>query len=243
MKTKRTLVALGCAIALFGATLIAHAQETTPPAQAAPTTEERVAAIKTHLAQSMQALKQYQWIETTSVSLKGEEKSNTQNNCYYGADGKVVKTPVAAPAEADEKRGLRGKIIENKKEEMGEYMQSAVALVKTYLPPDPAKIQAAKDAGKVSMTPLEGGKRVKVDIKDYEKPGDVLGIEVDMTTNQILGLSVASYLADAKDAVTLDVKMAALADGTGYPSTIVLDGKAKEIKVAITNSGHQKKAN
>jgi len=115
--------------------------------------------------------------------------------------------------------------------------------VKSYIPPDPAKIQAAKDAGKVSMTVLEPGKRVKIDIKDYEKTGDDLGIEVDMATNQILGLSVASYLTDASDAVTLDVRMAALADGTGYPSTITLDGKSKQVQVAVTNSAYQKKAN
>jgi len=242
MGTKRMLTTLGCALALFAAALAAYAQETAPAA-AAPTTAERVAAIKASLAQSHQNLKQYQWLETTAVSLKGEQKSSTQNNCQYGADGKVVKTPVAAPAADDKKRGIKGKIIENKKEDMAEYVQSCVALVKTYIPPDPAKIQAAKDAGKVSVTVLEPGKRVKVDIKDYEKTGDDLGIEVDMATNQILGLSVASYLTDATDAVTLDVRMATLADGTGYPSTVTLDGKAKQVQVAITNSGHQKKAN
>jgi hypothetical protein len=177
------------------------------------------------------------------MNMKGEDKSTTQNTCSYGADGKVVKTPVAPKAEAEEKRGVRGKVVENKKEEIAAYMQGAVALVKSYIPPDPAKIQAAKDAGKVSMTPLDGGKRSRIDIKDYEKPGDNLGIEIDMATNQILGLSVASYLTDAKDAVTLDVKMASLPDGTGYPAAIVLDGKSQEIKVTISNSGYQKKAN
>lgn len=245
MQTRKIFATLGCALVLLGATLTARAQETaTPPAAAAaPAPAEKVAAIKASLGQSMQNLKQYQWTETQVVNFKGEDKSNKQNTCYYGADGKVVKTPVAPAAESEGKRGVRGKIVENKKEEMAEYMQSAVALIKSYIPPDPAKIQAAKDAGKVSMTPLEGGKRARVDIKDYEKPGDNLGIEIDMATNQILGVSVASYLTDAKDAVTLDVTMATLPDGTGYPSKIALDGVSKQIKVTTTNSGYQKKAN
>jgi len=239
---------LGCAFALIGATMVALAQETTPPGQpaagatAAPTTEERVAAIKTHLALSAQNLKQYAWTETMVVTLKGEDKSHAQNNCSYGADGKVVKTPVAAPAEGKDKPGLRGKIVEKKKEEMGEYMQSAVALLKTYIPPDPARIQAAKDAGKVSLTVLEPGKRARVDIKDYEKPGDNLGIEIDMTTNQILGIKVASYLTDAKDAVTLSVAMANLPDGTGYPASVTLDGVKEQIRVAISNGEYKKKS-
>ena len=48
------------------------------------TVDQRVAAIKQSLAQSQAALKAYEWIETTAVSLKGEEKSRTQNRCYYG---------------------------------------------------------------------------------------------------------------------------------------------------------------
>lgn len=253
MRTKKIIAALGCVLALTVVTMVALAQETTPPAATPPAAApaeataaagEHVAAIKANLMQSMQNLKGYQWTETQVVNLKGEDKSNKQFSCSYGADGKVAKTPLAAPAAEDkEKRGVRGKIVENKKEEMGEYMQSAVALVKSYIPPDPAKIQAAKDAGRVSLTVLEPGKRVKVDIKDYEKPGDTLGIELDTATNQILGLSVASYLADAKDAVTLDVKMASLTDGTGYPAKIVLDGKSQNIKVTVSNSDYKKTVN
>ncbi len=236
MKPK-SMIALGCALALFGATLPAYAQEA-----AAPTTAERVAAVKASLAQSMQSLKHYQWTETTVVNLKGDDKSTKQNTCYYGADGNVVKTPIAPAAEPEGKRGLRGKIIENKKEEIGAYMQSAVALIKTYIPLDPAKIQAAKDAGNVSMTVVDPGKLARLDIKNYEKPGDNLGIQIDMTTNKILGLSVASYLTDAKDAVTLDVKSATLPDGTGFPATILLNGVSQQIKVTITNSEYKKKS-
>jgi hypothetical protein len=55
----------------------------------------------------MAALRTYEWMETTVVSMKGEEKSRKQNRCYYGADGKVEKVPVesAAQAPAKEKRG------------------------------------------------------------------------------------------------------------------------------------------
>jgi hypothetical protein len=248
MHFTKSLATLGVALVLCSVTMPVLAQESGAPAGTAPATTapaptaaERIAAIKANLVQSMQNLKAYQWTETQVVNLKGEDKSNKQFNCSYGPDGKVVKTPVTPKAEEEKKRGIKGKVIENKKEEMSAYMKSAVALIKSYIPPDPAKIQAAKDAGKISMTPLEGGKRVKVDIKDYEKPGDNLGIEVDATTNQISGLSVASYLTDVKDAVTLDVRMGALPDGTGYPSKIVLDGKSQNIKVTVSNADYKKK--
>ena len=68
-----------------------------PPAS---TAQDHVAALRQSLAQSQPLLKRYEWIETVVVSVKGEEKSRTQNRCYYGADGKVQGVPVAAPSQS-----------------------------------------------------------------------------------------------------------------------------------------------
>lgn len=246
MQSKTTFATLACAVVLTAATLAVRAQTpatTTSPATPATDVAARVTAIKASLAQNQQNLKSYQWVETEVVNFKGEDKSSTENTCYYDVTGKLVKVPAATEADDHKKHGVRGKIIANKSAELAAYMQSAAALVKGYLPPDPAKIEAAKSAGKISTTPSGDGKHMRVDIKDYEKPGDTLTIEVDNTTNQIIGLGVASYLTDAKDAVTLNVTMANLPDGTQYPATIVLDAVAKEMKVTTTNSGYTKKAN
>jgi len=141
-----------------------------------PTVPERVAALKASIEASQIILKQYEWIETTVVSLKGEEKSRKQERCYYGADGGVTKVEVSQSPAPEKKRGLRGRIAENKKEELTDYMKSAVILVKSYVPPNPRKIQSAKEAGKVSIEILEPGKRARLNFRDYEKPGDSLGV-------------------------------------------------------------------
>jgi hypothetical protein len=225
------------AISLLAATAIVAQQ---PAAPAGGT--DHVAAIKQSLGKSAAALKQYQWVETTVVSIKGEEKSKTQNNCFYGADGKVQKTPVAAaPAEdSKKKRGLRGKIVENKKEEISESMKEAVALVKQYVPPDPARIQAAKDTGRLSVTPPDAKGMVAVVIKDYLKVGDSLTITVNAATDTISGLTVATFTDSAKDAVGLKVSWGSLPDGTVYVATIHLDVAAQNLAVAIENTGYKK---
>lgn len=202
--------------------------------------QERVAAIKQSLGESQQLLRQYEWIETTAISLKGEEKSRTQKRCYYGADGVLQKVPVTAPAAESKKRGLRGKIVANKKEELADYMQSAAALMKSYIPPDPAKLQAVQQAGKVSIDMLEPGKRVKVNFADYAKPGDKLGVELDVEGNRLLGLTVGSYLAEPKDAVQLDARFGLLNDGASYPKQITLNAPAKNMVVTVENSGYRK---
>jgi hypothetical protein len=205
-----------------------------------PTAAERAALLKATMEASQAVLKQYEWIETTAVSIKGEEKSRKQARCYYGADGGVQKVEVTSTPPPEKKRGLRGKIAASKQEELTDYMKSAIALVKSYVPPSPAKIQAAKDAGKVSIDLLQAGKRARLNFRDYEKPGDNLGVEVDLVSNRPLGVKVSTYLEDAKDAVTLDVRMGQLNDGTTYPSDVALDAKAKRLTVTVKNSGYRK---
>jgi hypothetical protein len=205
-----------------------------------PTAAERAAQLKATMQASQAVLRQYEWIETTVISLKGDEKSRKQARCYYGADGGVQKVEVNSTPPPAKKRGLRGKIAASKQEELTDYMKSAVALVKAYVPPSPAKIQAAKDAGKVSIELLETGKRARLNFRDYEKPGDNLGVEVDLVSNRPLGVKVATYLEDAKDTVSLNVQMGQLNDGTTYPSDATLDAQAKKLTVAVKNSGYRK---
>jgi hypothetical protein len=230
----RNLILAGLfASAIGGAGAVAWAQGP------APTIPERVAALKESLAKSSATLKQYEWIETTAVSLKGEVKSSKQNRCYYGADGKKQEVPITATPEKTP-GGIRGKIAADKKEELSDYMKQAVALLKTYVPPDPARLEAAKNAGKVSFTPVEPGKRVRLDFKDYQKAGDTLSVEINPVNNTLLGLKVNTWLQDAKDVVTLDVKFGALNDGTSYAETIVLDAPSQKLAVNVGNSGYRK---
>jgi hypothetical protein len=202
--------------------------------------QDRVVALKTSFGASQANLRQYEWIETTVVSLNGEEKSRKQQRCYHGADGVLQKVLIDASSPPPTKPGLRGRIIANKTAQLTDYMQSAVILVKSYVPPDPARIQASKDAGKVTIQMLDPGKRAQVNFHDYQKPGDNLAIVVDLANNVVAGLAVSSYLDGATDVVTLDAKMGQLSDGTIYASDITLNGAAKNLTVAVQNTGYRK---
>ena len=213
-----------------------------PPSLAQqPSTAERVAALKASLAFGQAILKQYEWVETTAVSPKGEEKSRQMERCYYSADGKIQKLLVTAPPPEEKKRGLRGKIAKKKKEEMTDYMKEAVGLVKMYMPPDQAKIQAAKDAGKVSVTPLPG-QRTRLTFADYIKTGDSLALDVDLAGNRPLEAKVATYLDSQKEPVTLDVRFSTLDNNATYAANILLEAKAKNLKVNVENSGYRKQS-
>jgi hypothetical protein len=216
----------------------------------APQTDERVAALKESLAKNQAALRQYTWIETTQISLKGEVKKQEQKQCQYGADGKVVKTPVPgaapAPAKTPEPSGggrrggrLKQAVVENKIDDMKDYMEKVAALVQEYVPPDPQKIQAAQAAGHISMQPA--GNVVALTVKSYVKPDDALAIGFDTVQKKLSSYKVNSYVDDPKDdVVTLAVTFATLPDGVSHPQQVVLDATAKKIQVKLTNSGYKK---
>jgi len=233
---KATMVVIGGALGL--ALLDTAEAQTASGPQSAP--QERIAALKQSLQEDQARLRQYEWIETTAVSLKGEEKSRKQNRCYHGADGKVQKVLVAAPPPPEKKRGLRGKIIENKKEELSDYMERAVNLVKLYVPLDPGLIQRAKDAGKASILLLEPERRARLEFRDYLETGDVVGIDLDLAANRLLGLKVSTLMGSPQDPVGLDVRFATLGDGTGYPAEVQLDASAKQVHVTVQNTGYRK---
>jgi hypothetical protein len=218
--------------------------------QAAPQTmtpEQRVAALKQSMQQSQTRLHQYEWIETTIIKLKGEEKARKVARCYYGADGKLTKVPMpdeAPKAQPQPERGGRGggrlkaKVVESKKDDMKEYMEQASALVHKYVPPDPALIQKAKDAGNVKINPPEQG-TIRVEVANYLQAGDKLALKVDAAANRLQGVTVATYLDKPDDAVNLNVAMNTLQDGTVYTAQTTLDASAKNIQVVIQNAGHR----
>jgi len=205
-----------------------------------PTAAERAAMLKATLAASQAVLRQYEWIETTVVSLKGEEKSRQMNRCYHGADGKVQKIPLTTPPPAAKKRGLRGRIAESKKEEMTDFMKDAVALVKQYAPPEPALIQKAKDGGKVTVQPLPGQK-ARLTFSDYLKPGDSFALDLDLSSNRPLTAKIATYLDSRDEPVSLDVKFSTLDNSATYTAGVTLNAPSKKLRAAVENSGYRRR--
>lgn len=243
-----TLPVLASAVMASWLATRAHAQDPKDPTAAKAAMQAKVAELKQSLAANQKALQQYTWIETTEISMKGEIKKTERKECRYGTDGKVIKTdmggspqPPQAPQGGGRRRGgaAKEKIIANKVEDLKEYMGAVSSLVKQYVPPEPAKIQAAAQNGRVALGESAPGV-TELAFTDYAVPGDRLAISLNSAAKQLAGVKVNSTLGKDKDPVTLAVRFASLPDGVNYPAETVLVAKAKEIQVKITNSGHHK---
>ena len=200
--------------------------------------QQKLAAVKQAAAENKEKIRQYQWIETTQLTLKGDAKPPTKNNCQYGPDGKVQKTPIGPPAQQPSGGRAKERLIEKKKAEMKDYMQDVKAVLGLYVPPDPQKMQAAFQANKVSLNPA--GDSVNLVFTDYALPGDKMTLTFNTATKKITGLNINTYMGQEKDAVTLKVQMGSLPDGTSYEQQTVLNATAKQLVVTTTNSNYQK---
>src|SRR3972149_9511120 len=199
-------------------------------AQSPEAVQQRVAAVKQSLQTSAQALHQFEWIETTTVTIKGEQKAQLMKKCYYGMDGKVQKVPVLPPGGS------------NKNEKLQDFVESAIGLLQKYVPPDPSLIQRAVDHGKISVQVLDPGKAAALVFSDYILSGDKLSIALDLTKNTLTSCSVSTYLGEPKDSVTLNFGFGSLMDGTTYPANITLTAPSKNLQIAVENSGYRKAA-
>ena len=203
--------------------------------------QQRLAAVKQSIAANQQALRSYTWLEKTEIRLKGELKATKVDSCRYGPDGKVQKTPVVQPPPPEKPRGLRGKVVAKKTEEMKDELQATVALIQQYVPPDSGLIQVVMNAGTASVSQA-GPDRLAFTFPGYAKAGDALTITFDKAITAPRQIDVKTWMEKPEEPATLRVVMQSMPNGIGFPGSIVLSIPASKLEARITKSNYQKLA-
>jgi len=220
---------------VLAATLVASASAIAQPADV----QQKVAALKQSVAENQQKLHQYQWIETTQLTLNGEAKPASVSGCRYGPDGQVQKTPMSAPPPPPSGGRLKQKVIAKKTGEMKDYMGQVKTLLALYVPPNPQHMQEALQSGKVSLNTTLGSGDAQIVFKDYAQPGDQMTVSFSTASKKVSSINVNTYMDDPKDTVTLAIQFASLPDGTNYVQQTVLDATAKKLQVTTSNGNYQ----
>src|SRR5271163_2432150 len=158
--------------------------------------QQKLAAVKQAAAMNKQELRQYQWTETTQITLKGDPKPASQKLCQYGPDGQVQKTPIGSPPPPPSGGRLKQRVVANKKAEMSDYMDDVKALLSMYVPPDPQKMDQAFQMGKASINP--NGGIVNLVFRDYAMSGDQMTLTFDPGAKKLISLSVNSFMGNGK---------------------------------------------
>jgi hypothetical protein len=226
-------LALAMALAtLFFFPLPFHAQS--------PELQQRLAEIKQASAANKQKLAHYTWQEQQITSIKGEVKKQQLFQVTMGPDGQQEKTPIGGSQAAPPSGGrLKRHIVEKKQAEYKDYGEQIADLSKQYTQPDPAKLQAAYQAGNVSLQLGGGEGDVTLVIKNYVKPNDSLKLVFNKQQKALQSVQVSTYLDDPKDAVTIAAQFSKLPDGTNHVASTQVDGVSKQLTVVTQNSNYQ----
>ena len=201
----------------------------------------QVSEVKDALARNNAVLRQYTWVEHTEVSIKGDVKNSTDALCRYDGWGKVQKKQVAGPAPLDDAALAKSnRPIKRKKADMQDYIERAVSLVDTYLPPKPDRLEYLLGSGGGTVGQTAAG-AAQIQLVKYWKEGDSLTFTFDPQSKALLKVSIRSYLANEKDPVTMEAVFETLPDGTNHLASTVLNGEAKKIQVIVTQNGTYQK--
>jgi hypothetical protein len=194
------------------------------------------------MSENSKKLKQYTYLQKTQIFLKGELKGTKLARVHYDpATGEKVSEPLndAPPQEQGGRRRLMGRMkekkIEEKKDEMKEYVERLMGLMGQYLPPNPDRMKAAMPNALIAP-PASG--QAKLILNGYLKPGDKMTFVVDTSTKSLSEIAIDSSLDDKP--VSFQVVFSKLADGPNYPSLTNINAPAKELRIAVATSDYHK---
>jgi hypothetical protein len=229
----QALAAITAVAALLLSALPFHAQN--------PELQQKVSQIKEASAANKAALARYTWQEQQTISIKGEVKKQQVYQVTVGPDGQQQKTQIGGSQAPPPPSGgrLKQHVIQKKTAEFKDYGSEIADLAKQYTAPDPGRLQAALQAGNISLVPGGGDGEIKLVIKNYIKPGDSVTLVFSKQQKAIQSIQVASYLDDPKDAVTIAAQFAKLPDGTNHVSGTQINGVSKQLTVVTQNSSYQ----
>jgi len=221
--------------------IVAIGFEVAPLAAQKAEMQQRIEEMKLAAAQNKQALAQYTWLETLTITLKGEQKGVERSEVRMGPDGQPEKTPLGVSGTEDAGGGrLKRRIVAKKKEEYKDYAQRIKSLIQRYVPPDRDKLADAYQSGNILMGPQAGGAQYRLVISNYVKPGDKMTLVIDKAQKQIVSLSIATYLDNPQDAVNVNAQFASIPGGPNHVSQETIDGVSKQLRIDILNSEYRK---
>jgi hypothetical protein len=204
-----------------------------------PELQQKVAEIKEASAANKMALAHYTWQEQQTISIKGDVKKQQVFQVSVGPDGQQQKTQIGGSQAPPPSGGrLKQHVVEKKTAEFQDYGQQIGDLARQYTTPDPGKLQAALQAGNISLVPGADGE-VQLVIKNYIKPGDQVTLVFNRQQKAIQSIQVATYLDGPSDAVTIAAQFAKLPDGTNHVAATQINGVSKQLTVVTQNSTYQ----
>ena len=186
-------------------------------------------------AANLEKLKPYLWRRETVVTVDGQVKSNALSEMNFDSTGKLSVKNLEAKSTDKDKRGLRGRIQANAKEDAMEYVEKAMqlAISYTYL----SKGQLIDFFSKAEITESKG--LIQVVAKDVLVKGDVVTFSIDPKTKLFVHKTFSSKLGE--DDISADIEYGKLSTGESHATKTVLNLPAKKAIITSVNTDYYTK--
>jgi hypothetical protein len=195
--------------------------------------------VKAAAIHNRQFLSQYSWMEQDIVTVKGKESHEQVFSVQFGPDGKLQKTPLDLSDDDRARFGLRAKTAERKIDDVIQFVESVMALVQQYVPPDAQQLEWDVQHGKLKMDPESTETTYRMITSNYLQEGDRMLLAFDKTDDDMVTLWIDTYLDQPANAINIDVQFKPMANGPTHPSHVTVNGASKEVIITIQNLNYQ----
>lgn len=201
------------------------------------TAEILVAQDKTQLAldiaEAQQAntknLMNYSWQRSSKVYMDGEEKLHQLVKVWFNSEGEMDDSVLSSESSVQKKRGVRGKMQQNKGEDLANLLAESVNLSLKYVFLSKGNWIDLMDKAEVN---IEDGV-VKIDAKDVLVQGDEVHYLIDESTKLFKSIALSSAVKDKPITATMDFKT--MSDGTNHPDVTEIAIPSQSLKIKAEN--------
>ena len=201
-------------------------------AAVAQVTQDNVPGIGQKMKQNAEALHQYSYKRRTEVRFKDQSRGARVELVRY-VDGKMETVPLETPARSPQqgRGGLRGRMVQKKKEEMKEEVEALTGLLHRYLTPASAGMGSLLEKASVSRTGPQPDAAVQVVAKGIVEPKDSLALTWSVVNHRPEKIEVHTELNGKPVSVTIEY--ASLPDGPFYPARTVVSSPKQDLAITI----------
>jgi len=209
-------------------------------AAAAQTPVESRPEIGPKLKQNAEALRQYSYKRRTQITIDGQPRATRVDLVRY-INGQEETVPLEAPERPSGQGrggGLRGRMIQKKKEEMKEDVARLTSLLHRYMSPGSDSMRAALEKAAISRTGPEPDADIQLTAKGVVDPSDSMTLTWSVARKRPEKIAIHAKL-DGKP-VDLAVNFAALPEGPFYAAHTVVSAPKHDLVVNIDTFDYER---
>ena len=192
--------------------------------------------ISEKMSQNMHVLRGYSWKMRTELKMDGESKMTSIYQIRFDLSGRMQKTLLSAPPQPKSARGIKGRKIKEKQEEMKALVESLSNIAISYILPTPERFD--RFIHNADAWEGQGSTKgsVRLEGNGFASEKDQVNLYVNNVTKDFQQLSVTTELDGAP--VTIQSDYRTMQGGPTYLAKMTLDYPSAGVQLVVENFDH-----